>query len=120
MGNEREERERERETGTKRWALEWAVLQIAPPALKTPATTSRSSARLKLKSAEFLTRARTSNDRDVFGRTRARKPRPRAASRGVHLAPEAKWRSAKKIFIASLIASRERERARRSYVIRAR
>ncbi|KYN18522.1 hypothetical protein ALC57_09202 [Trachymyrmex cornetzi] len=33
------------------------------------------SARLKLKRAEFLTRARTSNDRDVIGRTRARKPR---------------------------------------------
>ncbi|TGZ49715.1 hypothetical protein DBV15_01277 [Temnothorax longispinosus] len=37
------EGKRERETETKRWALEWAVLQIAPPALETPATTSCSS-----------------------------------------------------------------------------
>ena len=66
-------RKKERGTRTKRWALEWAVLQIAPPALETLAHLE-ASARLKLKSAEFLTRARTSNDRDVIGRTWARKP----------------------------------------------
>lgn len=68
-GKRTRERKREGETGTKRWALEWAVLQIAPPALETPATTSCSSrgSSVRLKSAEFLTRARTSNDRDVIG-----------------------------------------------------
>lgn len=63
-------RAREKETEIKRWALEWAVLQIAPPALETPATTSCSSQGTEGSSAEFLTRARTSNDRDVIGRTR--------------------------------------------------
>lgn len=52
-------------------SLEWAVLQIAPPALETPATTTSCSSRGPGSSAEFLTRTRTRvmMPRRLIGRT---------------------------------------------------